>query len=103
MPTIFEYFGLIFYFYSNEHNPVHVHVKKGDKETIFELLVYNGILTEIRTRKRRNKELLPVTDTKNAIAFIQRYYADIIQKWMEVFVLKKEVTKTKINKKINPK
>ena len=35
MPEIFEYFGLIFYFYSNEHDPIHVHVKKGDKETIF--------------------------------------------------------------------
>ncbi|MDE6341047.1 MAG: DUF4160 domain-containing protein, partial [Muribaculaceae bacterium] len=25
MPKIFEYFGLIFYFYSNEHEPIHVH------------------------------------------------------------------------------
>ena len=27
MPKIFEYFGFIFYFYSNEHEPIHVHVK----------------------------------------------------------------------------
>ncbi len=28
MPEIYEYFGLIFYFFSNEHDPIHVHVKK---------------------------------------------------------------------------
>ncbi len=26
MPKIFEYFGFIFLFYSNEHEPIHVHV-----------------------------------------------------------------------------
>ncbi len=29
MPKIFEYFGFIFYFYSNEHEPIHVHVQHG--------------------------------------------------------------------------
>ncbi len=27
MPKIFEYFGFIFYFFSDEHEPIHVHVK----------------------------------------------------------------------------
>ena len=29
MPTIFILFGFRFMFYSNEHFPIHVHVKKG--------------------------------------------------------------------------
>ncbi len=29
MPKIFEYFGFIFYFFSNEHEPIHVHVLHG--------------------------------------------------------------------------
>lgn len=29
MPTIFILFGFQFMFYSNEHLPIHVHVKKG--------------------------------------------------------------------------
>lgn len=37
MPKIFEYFGFIFYFYSNEHEPIHVHVMHGAKESIFDL------------------------------------------------------------------
>lgn len=31
MPKIFEYFGFIFYFYSNEHEPIHVHVLHGGR------------------------------------------------------------------------
>ena len=27
MPTIFEIFGLRFYFYSDEHLPIHVHIE----------------------------------------------------------------------------
>lgn len=29
MPTIFIRFGFIFKFYSNEHEPIHIHVFKG--------------------------------------------------------------------------
>lgn len=29
MPTIFRVFGYIFKFYSNEHEPIHIHVIKG--------------------------------------------------------------------------
>ena len=35
MPKIFEYFGFIFYFFSNEHEPIHVHVKhSGSKASL---------------------------------------------------------------------
>ena len=29
MPTVFKFFGMKFYFWSNEHEPVHIHVRKG--------------------------------------------------------------------------
>ena len=28
MPTIFKFFGMQFYFWSNEHEPIHIHVRK---------------------------------------------------------------------------
>lgn len=37
MPTLFIIFGLRFYFYSNEHLPIHVHVKNADGEAKFEV------------------------------------------------------------------
>ena len=30
MPTIFIFFGFRFMFYANDHNPIHVHVVKGN-------------------------------------------------------------------------
>ena len=41
MPKIYEYFGFVFYFYSNEHEPIHVHVIHNQQETIFELILQN--------------------------------------------------------------
>lgn len=35
LPKIYEYFGLIFYFWSNEHEPIHVHVTKGGRGKIW--------------------------------------------------------------------
>ena len=35
MPQVFEKDGFKFAFYSNDHRPIHVHVRKGDGEAIF--------------------------------------------------------------------
>ena len=35
MPTLFIIFGLRFYFYSEEHLPIHVHVQKGKGKAKF--------------------------------------------------------------------
>jgi len=37
MPRVFEKEGYRFFFYSNEHDPVHVHVTKGDGEAVLHL------------------------------------------------------------------
>lgn len=45
MPTIFILFGYRFMFYSNDHQPIHVHVIKGGSKAKFTIsplaLVYN--------------------------------------------------------------
>ena len=56
MPKIFEYFGFVFFFYSNEHEPIHVHVTHKGCQSIFELIMDNGILTEIRMREKAGEE-----------------------------------------------
>jgi len=35
MPTLFRAFGLRFFFYSNEHLPIHLHVSNADGEAKF--------------------------------------------------------------------
>ena len=100
MPKIFEYFGFIFYFYSNEHEPIHVHVLHGDKESVFELIMMDGILVEIRVREKKGAEPLPEKDKHTAEEFIKKYHKNIIQKWVKFFVLKQSVRSTRINKKL---
>jgi len=100
MPKIFEYFGLIFYFYSNEHEPIHVHVTLGDCETIFELILENGILKDIRRRAKKGIDPLAEKDAKTAEEFILKYEANIIEKWINFFVLRKQIRCTNIKKKI---
>jgi hypothetical protein len=48
MPKLFEYFGIIGFFYSNEHDPVHVHGRCQGRESKAELVIETGEVTEIR-------------------------------------------------------
>ena len=72
MPTIFELFGLRFFFYADEHSPIHVHIVKGDAEAKIEIdpeikLIYN--------------HGLKVQDVRRAIRLAQMYKDDIIEIW----------------------
>ena len=100
MPKIFEYFGFIFYFYSNEHEPIHVHVSHGGYESIFELIMMDGKLVEIRVREKKNADPLPEKDKRTAEEFIHKYHKNIIEKWVKFFVLKQAVRSTSIRKKL---
>jgi hypothetical protein len=100
MPKIFEYFGMIFYFYSNEHLPVHVHVKYGQYESIYEIYMEEGKLKTLKKRKKRGVEHLPSVQAKETEKFITHYVGDITKLWFEYFVLKNTVKCKKISKKL---
>lgn len=90
----------IFYFYSNEQEPIHVHVLHGGKESIFDLIMMNGELDEIRVREKHGADPLPEKDKHTAEAFIRKYHKNIIDKWVKFFVLKQSVRSTNIKKKL---
>ena len=100
MPKIYEYLGFIFFFYSNEHEPIHVHVIKNGRQTVFELILSDGELVEIRRRKESGYKLMDEKDAVQVEGFIRAYYKNIIDKWMNFFVLKKRVRCTLVTKKI---
>ena len=100
MPKIYEYFGFIFFFFSNEHEPIHVHVIKSEKQTVFELILMDGELIEIRRRSEAGYIPLEEKDAKTAEDFIRAYYRNIVEKWKNFFVLKKKVRCTQITKKV---
>lgn len=74
MPTLFEIFGLRFYFYSSEHLPIHVHVQYGDGEAKIDIepevkVVYNYGLK--------------AGDLRRAISLAEMYREEIIERWHE--------------------
>lgn len=63
MPKIFEYFGFVFFFYSNEHEPIHVHVIHGDRQLVYEIILEGG---NFKALVRRNvKGYLPLSQHAN--------------------------------------
>ena len=100
MPKIFEYFGFIFLFYSNEHEPIHVHVMKEGHEAIFEIMLENGELAEVRRRTYNKIPPLSEKDAATAEAFVKKYYKNIVDKWVNFFIYKKRIRSTKITKKL---
>ncbi len=72
MPTIFEIFGLRFFFFSEDHAPIHVHVVKDDDDAKIAIepsvkLVYN--------------HGLKAKDLKRALELAEMYREDIIEVW----------------------
>ncbi|MEK6782766.1 MAG: DUF4160 domain-containing protein [Bacteroidota bacterium] len=51
MPKLYEYFGLIILFYSNEHEPIHVHGKYQEMESKAEIIFENGKFKKVRIAK----------------------------------------------------
>ena len=72
----------------------------GEKESIFDLIMMNGELSEIRLREKRGSKPLSPKDVNTAEGFIRKYYRNIINKWVKFFVLKQAVRSTTIKKKL---
>ena len=47
MPKIYEYLGIVLFFYSNEHEPIHIHGKFQGKESKAEIHMLNGKVSKI--------------------------------------------------------
>ncbi|MDR2910928.1 MAG: DUF4160 domain-containing protein [Bacteroidales bacterium] len=76
MPTILFLFGLRFYFYTRDHNPIHVHVESRYGEAKFEIeneivLVYN--------------HGLKVKDLRLAESVLEENKENFINEWRKIF------------------
>ena len=73
MLTLFELFGMRFFFYSLEYLPIHVHVENGDGRA--KINVKSLEIVE-------NQGIKP-KDLKKAVQIVRIYQEDIIEKWAE--------------------
>ncbi len=100
MSKIYTYLGIMILFYSNEHEPIHVHGKHQGKESKAEILIENGIIKEIRIKMVRGRKPLPKSVLNDFKAFVEVYAERIVQKWVDYFVMHKQVSCEHINKRI---
>jgi hypothetical protein len=100
MPKIFEYLGLVIFFYSNEHEPVHVHATKGECESKAEFEIIDGTISSITIKAVKSRIPLSGSDLENFKIFLNAFGDDIVEKWIDYFVYHKKVTCQKITKRI---
>lgn len=74
MPAVFTQAGYRFFFDSNDHRPIHVHVRKGDGEAVFK--VEGGI-------ELRESVGFEVGELRRAEELARAHRDLIIRKWNE--------------------
>jgi uncharacterized protein DUF4160 len=74
VPKIFEQDGYRFFFYSNEHRPIHVHIRYGSGEAVFD--VEDGV-------ELRESLGLKMQELARAQELAESHRQLIIDKWHE--------------------
>ncbi|MBO7438397.1 MAG: DUF4160 domain-containing protein [Bacteroidales bacterium] len=75
MPTIFVFFGYRFLFYSNDHEPVHVHVVKDDCEAKYNV----EPIEQVYNHGFKNREIAIIE------SIIDENKEIIIERWKNFF------------------
>ena len=75
MPELFRLFGIRFFFFSNEHLPIHVHIENADGDAKF----------EIKPVKLVNNNCIKNKDLKLAESIIEENEELIEKRWKEYF------------------
>lgn len=76
MPTLFTVFGFRFLFYSNDHEPIHVHVIKGNTEARFQ------VQPEVKLLDNRG---LKPAELKLAESLVEENKEMIVERWKVFF------------------
>ena len=77
MPEIFRFYGFSFFFYSREHEPIHIHVEGNDGYATYDLNESSFLL--------REKQNIKANDRKKIEAVIEENKDIIIKRWKEHF------------------
>lgn len=75
MPTVLRVDGFRFFFFSDEHLPLHIHVENGD----------GYMRVELETFKVTDKYKLSKSDEKKILSIIKEHQQKLIGAWDEYF------------------
>jgi len=100
MPKLYEYFGITVLFYSNEHEPVHVHGKCQGRESKAEIFVLGGDVVRIDFMSVSGRQPLKAMEQALFAELVQARSSDIVQKWIDFFVMNKPVKAERIERRL---
>ena len=100
MPKLYEYLGIIVFFYSNEHEPVHVHGRYGNHESKIEIILKDGIVQRLKTQKVPGRSPLPAAQLRHFKKLVSLLSDEIVQSWVNYFVYHKKIVTKKIAGKL---
>jgi len=100
MPKLYEYLGLVVFFYANEHEPVHVHARSQGRESRAELVLVNGRVVDVRFGSVAGHEPLSRLEGRRFEELVHAKADDIVARWIDFFVLNKSVTPEIISRRL---
>ena len=100
MPKIFDYLGIILFFWSNEHEPIHVHGRYQKFESRAEISIAGGKVTKVVIKPVAGRKPLEDQQLADFESFVNAMGIKIAEKWVEYFVYHKKVTCERITKKV---
>ncbi len=77
MPEVFRLYGFSFFFYSREHEPIHIHIEGKDGYAVYDLADDAFALRELHSIKANDRKKIENTISENREM--------IIRKWKEHF------------------
>ena len=100
MPKLYEYFGLVVFFYANEHDPFHVHGEFQGCQARAELILKDGKVIRIVFSNVKGRLPLTSAKLKDFKAVVQAKADDIVRRWVDFFVFKKHNKPETITRKV---
>jgi hypothetical protein len=100
MPKLYEYLGIVVFFYSNEHEPVHVHGRYGEYESKIELVIKGGLIQKLKLQRVPGKKPLPRGQSREFKKLVNTFGDEIVQSWVNYFVYHKKIVTKKIGGKL---
>ena len=100
MPTLYEYFGLLIFFYSDEHLPIHVHGRYQGRESRAEILLKNGEIWRIVFSNVTGKPPLKGKKLAEFKVLVELKATDIVRRWTEYFVLHRRLKREVITRRL---
>lgn len=100
MPKIFEFLGISIFFYSNEHEPIHVHGRHSGKESKAEIILRDGKIHKILIKEVPNKKPLSTKHLNSFNKLVNTHCEYIVKCWIDYFVYHKNFKCIKIKGKL---